>query len=391
MQSSVVAGATDFARSMLEPFRAKEMIGISFTNKCPLRCVYCPQGTHEEGFHADTGDALLDEIVHWISRHRVPKVSLGYYGETTMIKDWHIKARRILDLGVSAHINSAFQRVLNDDELAVLARFHSVYMSIDTADIEVHKSIRKAVDPRTIVYNLHRLRAYAHREGIPQPEVTWTGVMTDQAAMRLREFVSFALSNGIRNISFNALVDYRLDNDVRDIFELEGNEWAAVAAELIGASQMAQKAGINFRIDGADRINRKLQGLKEEEQPKVYMHMIQGTAPVIKPSIEPGQTRQCVYPWNSLYLDPKGDAYACCARGESMGVVKGTTTIDDVMSNDAYKALRLALLTGNNLDSNCRNCALNMPIVPVEQMQAAVASVVAQESGVTARPMEPVS
>ena len=68
-------------------YRARHL-SFTFTNRCNLRCVYCPQGTHPDEFHADSPDEQLRKIVAYIEQHGIERVSLGYYGETMMIAAW---------------------------------------------------------------------------------------------------------------------------------------------------------------------------------------------------------------------------------------------------------------------------------------------------------------
>src|SRR5579862_5701222 len=63
-------------------------IHLNLTNRCNLRCVYCPQGSHADDYHADHDEASFGEVVDFIQAHGITSVYLGYYGELTMIDGW---------------------------------------------------------------------------------------------------------------------------------------------------------------------------------------------------------------------------------------------------------------------------------------------------------------
>ena len=94
-------------------YRARHL-SFTFTNRCNLRCVYCPQGTHPDEFHADSPDEQLRKIVAYIEQHGIERVSLGYYGETMMIDGWEAYCRPLLDRGIFITLVSNFSKSMRD-------------------------------------------------------------------------------------------------------------------------------------------------------------------------------------------------------------------------------------------------------------------------------------
>jgi uncharacterized radical SAM superfamily Fe-S cluster-containing enzyme len=141
--------------SMSDNFARLKRINFINTNRCNLRCVYCPQGSHPEDYHADLTPDSFEEIFAFISDHGVKEVGLGYYGEITLVDNWWKPVRRLLDAGVKVKTTTNGATLLSPDEVATFARFEYIEWSIDTHDVEILKKVRKKVDVRTIVHNFH--------------------------------------------------------------------------------------------------------------------------------------------------------------------------------------------------------------------------------------------
>lgn len=365
----------DLMSLMLKPGKWLSQVNFNFTNRCPVRCVYCPQGSHADSFHADGSRGLIEHIKSFILDTGVPRAGIGVYGETLLVKGWELDCAELLDEGVDMHINSSFNRILTPREAAVLSRFSSIYLSIDTMDIALHREIRKAVDVRGIMYDMHMIRSHAIRHGWALPKMVWTGVMTDKVVFRLREFVSFAISNSATAINFNDMAEYSgVKGGVRHIADLNGGELVAAIAEIDGAIELANRHRIPITVGGADRAKAKLAGQREHRR-NYAISGIQGVATALTTEVKTGETRLCIDPWDAAFTDPKGEVYSCCVRGTVMGKLSDNVGLDDVLNNASYRALRLSLLTGNNMDQTCANCHLR-PAVPVAQLQATVAQLV---------------
>src|SRR5476651_2021927 len=102
-----------------------ELRRINFinTNRCNLRCVYCPQGSHPDEYHADLTSEFFEEIYQFVVEHKIEEAAIGYYGEITMIEGWWKPVRRLLDVGVQMSATTNGSTVLSADEVATFARF----------------------------------------------------------------------------------------------------------------------------------------------------------------------------------------------------------------------------------------------------------------------------
>ncbi|MHB8543117.1 MAG: radical SAM protein [Leptospirales bacterium] len=342
-------------------------INFILTNRCNLRCVYCPEGSHPQDYYADLDDNLFEEIVAYIKENGVESAGMAYYGELTMVPDWWKKARRLLDMGVALTACTNGHLPLSPEEVSTFARFKYIEFSIDSHDEATVNAVRKKTSVARIVHNFHLIRAHCIRHKLKMPELAWTGVLSHHVVNQLPDFIAFSHSNGVSRIHFNEIAIYA-GAVVHDLNVVDMNEpdFQKAVTSIQEAMEIAKCLGIELTICEMPRINARLAG-EDLNTPLVQrssiigpdtMNHVEGNA------IPEGHTRDCQSPWTELYIDPKGTVFACCNRGEVMGVAKTSAEIKAVFNNDKYKVLREGLKTGRNIDPACATCVIH-PVVPV--------------------------
>src|SRR5476651_1182244 len=247
-----------------------ELSRINFinTNRCNLRCVYCPQGSHPDEYHADLTAESFEEIYNFVVEHKIKEAGMGYYGEITMIDDWWKPVRRLIDAGVQVSTTTNGATVLSPDEVATFARFKYIEWSIDTFDIQTLKEVRKKVDVRTIVHNYHLLRSYCVLHDVPMPDIRWTGVLTLAVAGQMPQFVAYASSCGVKNMNFNEVAVYEgapmkglsvVDQADDEVFE-------GAAKKVDEALAVAKRLGIRLSISEIPRIAARRRAIAQGEK-----------------------------------------------------------------------------------------------------------------------------
>lgn len=347
-----------------------ELSRINFinTNRCNLRCVYCPQGSHPDEYHADLTAESFEEIYSFVIEHKIKEAGMGYYGEITMIDDWWKPVRRLIDAGVQVSTTTNGATVLSPDEIATFARFKYIEWSIDTFDVQTLKEVRKKVDARTIVHNYHLLRSYCLLHDVPMPDIRWTGVLSLAVADQMPQFVAYASSCGVTNMNFNEIAVYEgapmkglsvVDQADDEVFE-------RAAKKVDEAVAVAKRLGIRLSISELTRIASRRRAIAQGE--KYGQPFFRTSTPVAETfqhsegvALPPGHTRDCRLPWEEFYLDPKGQVFSCCVRGDVMGVAKTKAELEGVLMNENYQRLRGSLESGVDLDPACVNCMIRPP------------------------------
>ncbi len=356
---------------------------LLLTSKCNLRCVYCPQ--HWSGDSGvDANNEVLKNVTDYIIKTDVKETDLSAYGEVLIYKDWPQYASKLLDHGVKLSIVSNLSMNLSDTEYALLSRFEYIAISVDTTDRNIFKKIRNPGRLELVLFNLQKIRIAALKEGRTPPCMRWQCVLTTSIIPQLTDLIHLATLYDINCIVFNEL-SYLDDVEipVDSPFTLEGDAFINAAEHIKGALRLAQKNNIEivFAVTNWMELfehklaieNSKIKyGIdinitKEPVTIQPPIDNIQGTGKffghkAICPG--PGETRDCLYPWQNIYIFPDGNTYTCCLRGTSMGILDTSTSVEQLMNNHHFINLRSQLLSGEITDPTCARCTLRS-IIPV--------------------------
>lgn len=351
-------------------------ISTTFTTRCNLRCVYCPEGSHAEEWYGEMTPEMLQRIID-CAKDKKAYVDISFYGDSTFHERFGEFAGAIIDSGVELAITSNFARLLRDDEIAVVARCRTVAFSFDTPDRDDAKAIRKGLDLRSLLYNVIRVRAHCLEHGLPVPPFTLNAVLTDDTVGGLPSLIAFAASMGVQRVTGCEFGEQEgATTHMRNVADLRGEDLERAVASIDAAAELAKKLGVELVLSGEQRqriqaaVEGRLsatRGSREGIQGKSWFY---GNEVM---ELAPGMTRNCTEPWSGPIVNPKGDVHPCCARGTVMGIVDEKTSLNDVLNNEAYRKLRYSLLTGEGLDDECASCHLYAQVTPAA-LQARVAS-----------------
>jgi molybdenum cofactor biosynthesis enzyme MoaA len=155
----------------VDPLRARaDSVCIEVTNKCNLRCSYCPKSDdlYEAlpGNNTDMSDDTIGRLYQYCKTHDIRNVSLSGVGETAMVAGWQKRLAQFLDdPEIDAHMVSNFARILSDAELAALTKLRNLQVSFDSADVEMVRAARPIFAPSpTISF------------GFARKDESWSGV-----------------------------------------------------------------------------------------------------------------------------------------------------------------------------------------------------------------------
>lgn len=351
----------------------RELRRINFinTNRCNLRCVYCPQGSHPDEYHADLTPEFFEEIHQFVTTHKLEEAAMGWYGELTMIEGWWKPVRRLQDAGVLMSTTTNGATILSPEEVATFARFKYIEFSIDTFDPALLKSIRKKVDSRTIVHNFQMVKAYCLLHDLPLPQLAWIGVLTFHAADKLPEFIAYAAACGVTSIKFTevGIYDGAVGRNLNVVDQKDDEVFEQLAVKVDQAIALAGRFHMTIEVAELPRIQARRAAIAKGE--KFGLPLFRHSSPIESGYIHNeaaalplGYTRACRHPWDEFYLDPKGQVFACCTRGDVMGIAKTKTELEAVLSNDKYKKLRDSLESGVDMDPACANCIIKGAVPP---------------------------
>jgi len=286
---------------------------------------------------------------------------------------------------------------LSDQECTILSMFSYIQFSIDTSDAGILKEVRPPADLKTMLLNMHKIRAAAIKSGREKPRIQWCCTLVDKVASQLVDLVCLAISNDIREINLNELGYF--DGQalpVASIFALKGDAFFEAASHVNDALSIAKDNGIvmtmcptwsqmvedkNAIEEARENFGVEINISKKPIELGKAMQNIQGVGHFYSQRTNcpgHGETRACLFPWNSPYIMPDGSVYSCCIRGKCMGKIDSLNSISDVMHNDLYTELRNQLITGRITDNICLNCP-GTAVIPVSRLKFKISNLIRQK------------
>lgn len=343
-----------YAIDPLHCFRLNVVV-LEITSKCNLRCIFCPksiEGYNDIAGHDMEMPAETVENVYAFLGHLGPAIiSLVGVGEPTFRKDWVQIFGRLLSLpGVSLHLNTNLGRQYSNEEVAALLKAREIIVSVESADMETQKRLRKAVDLRTILHNVLRLKSMARATGAPRPRLVFNCTVSDRNVFGVAELAALAREVGVDQVNFSSLYELEGVYGIRSIEHLDGTQLAEARNAFDRAHAILHGGSTGVMIHA--RLQQLLNGETEDTV---------GT---------PLTTRVCLQPWSIYTVAADGRVYPCCVTMESFTNIAAPA--EEIFNGPAIRNLRRRLLVGD-LPEMCRHCS-NAPLGATDQLLQSVVS-----------------
>jgi sulfatase maturation enzyme AslB (radical SAM superfamily) len=249
--------------ALLEPWPLTE-VRVDINEKCNLRCTYCAV-SGPDYLGVEMTDAIFDQAEQIIQDSETNLVvHVNGHGETTFHPKWVEYCGRLIARGAPLTIITNLAKVYSADEVALLSRFHRIQISLDSADPELMRKIRKAVKIDTIIANIDRIRASATERSAKAPEFSFSVGVYDPAVWTLLGLVEFIIARRATSVTFWNLVEYKHQSEVRGLSRLETPVQDRARALVATARATLEWAGIRCYLEGdmlgdSERLTRNLQ------------------------------------------------------------------------------------------------------------------------------------
>jgi MoaA/NifB/PqqE/SkfB family radical SAM enzyme len=229
------------------------LVNFEFTTRCNLRCTYCAVSLPDyvgEDFEVDDFDKLVEQL----KTRKVKTVNVNGHGETTFVPGWDRRITTLADAGFDITIITNLARLLNPEELAVMARMYIITVSIDTHEKRLLSQIRRHVKLENILTNMRAIEAAADELKLPRPTFVWSCVVSDLVAMKLADFVRFGLTQGVKDYVLCNLVEHQgisAPLQPKNVLTLPREELAQFAKVLAEVKRLVREAngGLLFAGD----------------------------------------------------------------------------------------------------------------------------------------------
>jgi len=348
-----------------------EEIFVELTSRCNLRCRYCALSLPDYVGH-DMSPRHVTAVQEFITG--APSsllISMNVHGETTLVEGWTDLSKRFLTTGAQLNLISNFARQFSEEEIATLARYAGIRISIDTVDRKVLREIRRNVDLRIILHNLTRVRATALREHGRIPRLGINCVVSDRSVYGLNDLVAFAAANGFDDVTLHDLAELTglPDDRPRHINALPPELHRKALRTIRDASALGKRLGL--RVDVQASLANLLAKTDNSLRHAVRYFKSNAAALVSSPLPGAGETRLCLDPWRVVKIEEGGGVAACCIGRTLIGHLD-KTSLPDIISGEAAQRRREDMTTGN-LIPECRFCP-SRPVVTVAEFQVELAA-----------------
>lgn len=373
--AALVKPAHEAERARFDPSAFLECndIMVELTSRCNLRCVYCPKSQPGNERLPGRDEDMTDDVVASLHEHcgrlreegRPVKLLLSGTGETSFRKDWMELLGPFFEYPGEFTIISNFAQVLSDEEVEFLLNFNTIWVSIDTANEELQRSIRRKVDLGNVSHNITRLQAAARSVAKPCPQLHANCTMNDKVAPTVQELARFTSALGL-SLGLSSLYEMPAIPgaiEVRCVTRLGDDEFEKFVEGLLKAVSVYTQSRLPFDIQEnlLDLVRRRLHiSSPGGESPKTEPRNGETEAPL---------TRICTQPWFRFTAAADGALYPCCVTIEKIGSASDGT-LSDVLNGETARAFRRALWTGDPPEV-CKECS-NAPLGPPPELHAMV-------------------
>lgn len=345
---------------------ALEAANIEFTSRCNLQCTYCAS-KHPNYQGKDLNPESIDDIFTNLIERNIKSITVNGHGETTILKDWPIFCQKFLASGAALAITTNMAKPFSKEEVKLLARFTIIDASCDTSDPKLFQELRSGADLKTLVLNIVKIQEEARKKKLKGPEFMISCVVGDKNVFFLENLVRFALKLKIKNFHFINLIKQNYPNQepqkqLNHILELPEEKLKKIPRifekilKIIKRKKgkIIESASLLEIIDKIEKKTRK----KNQANRIIQKTNIEATTrftTLNEPNNTVIMTRDCLDPWNYVYILADSSVKHCCVALEPIGNLNNGQKLSSILNSDKIKKIRQGLLSGN-LENDCLLC-----------------------------------
>ncbi len=193
----------DFEHADLTKVYALDWVGLSFTNKCNLSCIYCTQSTMKNTnpyFKMDYPYEYAEETLEFFTRgEKIDVFRTCVEGEATLYPHWYEVFSKFHEKHpeIRMVMTTNFNRKFSEEEIDLLSQYYQLDISVESIDPKIYSFFRRNGNLELVLKNVDAVIAHCKNIGRKQPRITFHTVITDKSWSSLRALADYAYARGI--------------------------------------------------------------------------------------------------------------------------------------------------------------------------------------------------
>jgi MoaA/NifB/PqqE/SkfB family radical SAM enzyme len=330
---------------------------IEVTSKCNLRCSYCAKADKvreaELVANVDMGDPMLMALYRHCKDNGITNVTLSGVGETAMFPGWHNRLTMFLDdPDFNVLLVSNFIRLLDDDDLDALSKFHALQISFDSSDYQTVRRLRSHADLRSITYNIVRLQQRCRALG-RRPQITVNATLCRENIGHIQALAGFCRELNVDRLLVCEVISLTRNNYVmpETLSGLTSSEVELLARQIMGAEGLL--AGSDTTLILQDHLKLRVDEIVER------MREAQPVSECAATFHRPLVASACLDPWTTPFVRADGAVYACCIISDDAPIMGNINNdpLPEILGGARYRSVRRSILEGRP-ETPCDGCSL---------------------------------
>jgi len=220
--------------------RLPGVLFVELTRHCNLACPMCRP--ERRSFKSETMSDAVFERVEQLLFPAARVVDLRGFGESLLLPSFPRRVQQVAERGLDVRVGSNLS-LRAEPALDALAAVNArIAVSLDTADADLLRQVRRGARMERIIANVAFLRGAYERHGSDYGRVYFSVTVQRATIGRLTQLVEVAVDCGITDLRLFARVDRG------ELFATEIPERRALIDDLERCRRIAARYGIRIRI-----------------------------------------------------------------------------------------------------------------------------------------------
>ena len=333
------------------------------SNRCNLKCPYCPNSYARTVGRFKASDELTDEQWYAVVREALDIGVKEFYvlggGEPLLRKDMLLRIYQMIKDDDSEHITelitNAYFFTPKDIELIVKEKLiNKILFSVDGHTAEIHDLVRGVPGSwKRATNSIKMFYQFKEKYSSDKPVLHMNHIISNRSYNHVTDTVKFCGELGIVELAIHPMREYEETQGSFDHLKMTEGQQQEMLVELDRARTLADKHGVYLNVSMVEETI-----AKDASAPGEFLvgkELLRGSL-----GTEPIQHFKtfCYEPLYSIFIDPKGNANYCCTAGDSVDSQNvARYGLYNIWRGQYLTGIRKVMLAGKTTPK-CFNCGL---------------------------------